>query len=187
MADEIATILERHELFKRLSSIEREKLASIARLQRFEPRTVLYRQDEPANGMYVLVDGSVELSRVNRHGRTFVLAALSAGDTFGELALLDAGPRAVSAETVTESSLLFLETGGFNALIDGRERVALETLRLLSTEASGRLRELNRRIVDTMSEPTALASERPVRRSRPDRDFFHGLMAGLYAPKRDES
>lgn len=180
----IEETLEKHELFKRLSSLERKKLAELGRERSLEPQTVLFRQDEPADGMYLLVDGQVELSRQNRQGRRFVLARLGEDDTFGELGVLDRGPRPVTAETVTAARLVFFPLEGLDALQAEQDRAALELLHVLSVQASRRLRELNRAIVESLSEPTAIIGQTLQSGARPDRDFFHGLMAGLYVRPR---
>lgn len=187
MTTEIADALENHELFKRLSQIERGKLAAVGEHTELQPDTVLFRQGEPSNGMYVLQEGHIELSRVNRQGRRFVLARLKPGDTFGELSVLDHGPRPVTAETVDDVEVILFSNEGIQSLIDQRDRAALELLHLLSVQSSRRLRELNRAIVETLNEPTALGGETLHGQARPDRDFFHGLMAGLYTGRRGDS
>ncbi|OIP37310.1 MAG: hypothetical protein AUK47_13735 [Deltaproteobacteria bacterium CG2_30_63_29] len=181
----VEKILESHDLFKRLSSIQRSKLAVIGQLRRLEEGTLLFRQDEPSDGMYLLVDGSVELSRSNRHGSSFVLAGLHPGDLFGDIEMIDGEPRPVTAETVGKSQLVFFDAQGFAELMQRRDRVALDVISVLSLHASLRLRELNSAIVNALSEPATLGSGK--RSARPDRDFFHGLMSNLYTPVRGQS
>lgn len=182
----IEEILEKHELFKRLSRLERTKLAETGSERALEPKTLLFRQGEATDGMYLLLDGAVELSRLNRLGRRFVLARLQPDDTFGELGILDCGPRAVTAETVQATRLVFFSLEGIDALRMRHDRAALELLHVLSVQASRRLRELNRAIVESLNEPTAITGQTLQSGARPDRDFFHGLMAGLFARPRGE-
>jgi CRP-like cAMP-binding protein len=52
----------------------------------------IVKQDEPGDCMYVLVDGSARVVH-RRAGKEIELAVLKVGDFFGEIALVDSGPR----------------------------------------------------------------------------------------------
>ncbi|MDX9724259.1 MAG: cyclic nucleotide-binding domain-containing protein [Myxococcota bacterium] len=184
MSEPISTILERHELFKRLSDAERDKLCTIGRVRSLKASTVLFRQDEASSDMFLLVEGSVKLSRLNRSGQSFVLARLQQDDLFGDLETLDGGLRAVTAETASDCVLVQFEASEFRALLARQDRAALQLLYLLCIDASKRLRELNRALVDVLNEPAALTPRLSVASARPDSDFFNGLLAGLFAPVR---
>ena len=68
-----------------------ESLAAIATEVEFPAERTIARQGEPGNGMFVVVRGRV---RVVRDGRP--VATLGPGEWFGELAVLDRGPRIAS-------------------------------------------------------------------------------------------
>ncbi len=170
-------------IFRRLSNLERESLAALGERHHYRPQTILFRQDEPSTGIYLLIDGSVELSRNNQRGRRFTLAKLHPGDLFGELEFLDAGPRVVDAETCTPVDAVFFPNAALHKLLDQRDRCALELLYVLCVLASKRLREMNRLLVEVLNEPAALGPASPSR-LRSDKDLFSGLLASLYAPSR---
>ncbi len=64
-------------------------------------------------------------------GEELVLATLSAGDTFGELSLIDGGGRSASAEALDASSMLVVERAAFLELIGARPEIADRLLRTL--------------------------------------------------------
>ena len=67
----------------------------------------IFKQHAPAEGMYVILDGAVEI-KDPESGTIF--ASLETGDFFGELALLDEEPRSASAHAIQPSRLIgFLE------------------------------------------------------------------------------
>ncbi len=60
--------------------------------------------------MYVLTEGSARVVH-RRDGKEIELAALTVGDFFGELALVDSGPRSANVEALTNCTLLRIEHG----------------------------------------------------------------------------
>ena len=74
---------------------------------------VLMRQGDPGREFFVLVSGTVGIERDGTRVRT-----LEAGDFFGEIALLDEGPRTATATTDGPTLLLVLGHREFHSLMD---------------------------------------------------------------------
>ena len=72
---------------------------------RVAPGEYFYRQGEPAGHFYVLERGQVLLSVHDGH-REHLLKAFTPGDCFGEVSLIDLGPRSGSAQAVAEASAI---------------------------------------------------------------------------------
>src|SRR5512137_2502522 len=54
----------------------------------------LIREGDPANEMFIIMEGSLEVSKYDmKYKQDYVINTLHAGDSVGELALLDSGPR----------------------------------------------------------------------------------------------
>jgi CRP-like cAMP-binding protein len=87
---------------------------------------------------YLILDGAV---KVVRKGRT--VARLGPGNFFGELSLLDGGPRTASVITEAPSQFLTLPRSSLRAALRSDGRLAL---RILETMA-GRVRQLERPLV----------------------------------------
>ncbi|MFH0957884.1 MAG: cyclic nucleotide-binding domain-containing protein, partial [Pseudomonadota bacterium] len=66
---------------------------------------VLFQQGAHGDTMFVIQSGAVELTR-SEDGREVVLAIMERGDFFGEMSLIDSGPRSATARTVQTSRLL---------------------------------------------------------------------------------
>ena len=76
----------------------------------------LFRQGDAADGFYVVVSGRVRIFSEGG-GHEALLNVLGPGKGFGEISLLDDGPRTHSAVCAEVSSLLFLPPAEFRALI----------------------------------------------------------------------
>ena len=66
---------------------------------------ILFQQGAYGDTMFVIQSGAVELTRLEA-GREIILAVMERGDFFGEMALIDSGPRSATAKTVQTSRLL---------------------------------------------------------------------------------
>ena len=116
------------------ANLPKRHLRSIARLtgvSAYEEGGAVVREGDPGSRFHVLLDGR---AKVVRRGRT--VARLSAGDFFGEIGLLDPGPR--TATVIAESSLRCLTLAGkdFMDILAGEPVLATRVMR----ELAGRLR-----------------------------------------------
>jgi CRP/FNR family transcriptional regulator, cyclic AMP receptor protein len=129
----IASLLAEVELFGELDDSTRLAVAAQARRRVVERGQVLFWQDEPGESMFVLLEGAVKLVVSSRDGGVVELARLVAPASFGELAVLDGGPRSATAEAVERSVLLVVVRAELLRLVHSEEQVAEALLRLLGT------------------------------------------------------
>lgn len=80
------------------------KVAAIAQEVRFAPGTVIFREGEPSDALYVVLEGTVSLRKAELEK-----TAVREKETFGMWALLDESPRLVTAVAVTETKALKIE------------------------------------------------------------------------------
>jgi CRP/FNR family cyclic AMP-dependent transcriptional regulator len=102
-----------------------------------ERRTVLFREGEPADYLYVLLSGKVKLSRRSRDGREGLLALLGPGEQFGELELLDGGSRVTTATIVAGARLARLHKTALYRWIAQHPHAAEELLRIVARRIRG--------------------------------------------------
>ncbi len=92
-------------------------------IRRFEgldvaPGTVIIRENDVGQGLFVILLGEVEVVRTNDiEGQEGAVARLQAGDVFGEMSLLDDSPTSATVRAVTPTTLLFLGQDYFRRLV----------------------------------------------------------------------
>ncbi len=124
-------------LFSTCSKRELQKIAkSVDELEIDEEREIV-TQGATGHEAFIIVEGTVA---VKRNGRR--VATLGPGDCFGELALLDGGPRTASVITESPVTLLVLGQREFAAVIDEVPGLAHKILVALAK----RIRELDNKI-----------------------------------------
>ena len=86
--------------------------------ERFIPAgTVIFRQGDPGNEMFVIGDGRVRLSIGTQDGHEAEIGIFGKGEFFGELALLSDAPRSATATTVDDSVLLVVTRDVFSMMV----------------------------------------------------------------------
>ena len=128
---EIAKQLQTVPLFSGLSKKELGAIAGIVKEVHASSGDVLATEGEHGVGFFLIVDGT---ARVVLNGRT--KRRLGAGDTFGEIALLDGGPRTATVVAETDMTLLGLTAWAFKGVLAEYPSI---TLKLLE-EVASRLR-----------------------------------------------
>ncbi|MDQ6765971.1 MAG: cyclic nucleotide-binding domain-containing protein [Verrucomicrobiota bacterium] len=66
---------------------------------------VIFREGDPGDSLYLIGEGSVQISKLGRGGNQETLAFIKSGNFFGEMALLDGEPRSAMA-TAAENTIL---------------------------------------------------------------------------------
>jgi voltage-gated potassium channel len=98
-------------LFADLNAQRIAEIAHLLRPKMVPARHAIVRRGEPAESMYFIVSGEVE---VDIHPE---IRMLGAGDFFGEIALLKESERTATLTTVTECRFLFLDRYDFHRLL----------------------------------------------------------------------
>ena len=98
------------------SSLSKKELGTIARRAdevRVPAGKVLTAEGKPGHEFFLIIEGQ---ANVERGGR--VIATLTPGQYFGELSLLDRGPRSATVVAATEMNLLVLGQREFSGVLD---------------------------------------------------------------------
>jgi len=106
-------------------------------------REVVFPAGAPGDALYVVAAGTIEVS-VGRDARRTRLAVLGPGKVFGEIALVDGGPRAATCAAVGEALVLRLGADVFAALAQAHSPVALRILEALVANLVAAQRRLDR-------------------------------------------
>jgi CRP/FNR family transcriptional regulator, cyclic AMP receptor protein len=126
-----AALLARTELFRGVDQETRLRIAVGTTALTVDKGERIFVQNEPGESMYILAQGMVKLYVSSRHGGIVELVRHTPPAAFGEVALLDGGPRSASAEAVERSTLLVVTRPELLRLLRGDELVAESLLRIL--------------------------------------------------------
>ncbi len=119
-------------VFADLSPQMRDEIASLAESLPLERGSWLFRQDEEADGVYVVRLGHLEVIQEGEEPET--INTLTRGAVLGELALLSESQRSASVRALRDSELLKIDKEAFQALLRSEPELALSLTRVLSTQ-----------------------------------------------------
>lgn len=104
-----STLLAEVPFFTLLDNQEREALAAQVDLVKVPAGQILFNYGDPGGAMYIIRSGQVEVFIKDDTGERIVLERPSEGDFFGELSLLDGGPRTSSVLVVRDLEALLVD------------------------------------------------------------------------------
>ncbi|MCG8454835.1 MAG: thiamine pyrophosphate-dependent enzyme, partial [Holophagales bacterium] len=153
-------------LFQTLGRNELELLARLAVEDTVADGTVLGKQGEPSDHLYIVVEGNL-LRRRNGD----VYATLGKGDMVGELAVIDGNPWSADVVVSHSAHLLQIERDGLFSLLETQPVLAKTLLAILSSRMrnrSSRQDKVNQLIHAYRVRGHLEASLDPLGRDRPD-------------------
>jgi uncharacterized membrane protein len=121
-------LLEGIALFELLDAEQRPALAEVIDYHRLAPGEQLFQAGEPGESLFIVRSGQIELYIKDTAGQKIVLTVAEAGDLFGELSLLDSGPRTATAIALEETGLLVLDRDDLLLLFQKNPDTALHLL-----------------------------------------------------------
>ena len=115
-------------LFAALSPDDLTQIANIAREQWHGDGSVICREGEQGQEMYVLAQGQVRVTKQTSEGEKY-LATRFAGDFLGEMSIIEALPRSSTVRAEGEVRTLVIGSEAFRTILHDRPDVALAMLR----------------------------------------------------------
>lgn len=131
-----------------LSAAEMKLLATFSSEERFAEGSMIFREGEKGDKLYIVLDGRVRISKFIPGVGEEALAVLDRGDFFGEMALIDDKPRSADAKAhEQDATVLSIDRATLNEILSMDPHASLQFLNLLCRMISRRLREINDKIV----------------------------------------
>ncbi len=145
--DDVIAQLRNVDLFHNFEDAALARVAVAATERRYAAgQTIFLRGDDTDLAMFIVKSGRVRLSVTTAEGRELTIRHVAAGAIFGEISLLDDGPRSADATALTDSALLVVLRARFQKMLDGD-----------AVFANALLRGLCARLRDTTEQLEAVA------------------------------
>lgn len=141
--DSVVEALSRIHLFEGIAKKGLEQIASLAHEESHRLGHIIFKEGSQGNALYMILDGKVRISREVSGMGEEALAVLSAGDAFGEMALIDDFPRSADARVHERCRLLVIQKEQLEDLLFLHKELAYEILWNFVRILSSRLRETN--------------------------------------------
>jgi CRP/FNR family cyclic AMP-dependent transcriptional regulator len=169
-AEQAASLLGRTPLFAGLDESELLGLGACAHRRIYRRGEYIFHQGDTGDAVFVLTEGRVKVIFASEDGDEMILATLQPPEVFGELALIDGGPRSASIQTLEPTTVLTLTRATLLDLMARRPGVTDVVLRslgglvrrmiaqagdLVFMDLHGRVAKLLLRLIEAHADDTA--------------------------------
>jgi len=133
--------LSNHTLVERLAEIvyfedlpveDLQVLAQASITRSFEAGQTIFLEGEKASGLWILEKGRIKISKTNAEGNEHILHILGDGDTFNDIATLDAGHNPANAVALSDATARIIPSASITHLIETNGQFALKVVRVLA-------------------------------------------------------
>jgi CRP/FNR family transcriptional regulator, cyclic AMP receptor protein len=118
-------------MFELMDDSERASLAELLGTRRFDKGETIFSFGDAGDTVYIVHSGRVEIYIENFEGQKIILRENEKGDVFGDISLLDGGPRTASAVAVEDTEVLSLDRDQLLELIQRHPHAGLDLLTVM--------------------------------------------------------
>ena len=138
-------ILRHSELCHGLNDAELEHLSDIFHAKHVKRNTIILKEGEPSNDLYVIGKGRVKVAMLSSSapGGYEKIATLRDHDVYGEFALLDGSTRSASVIAEEDSDFLIADYVDFHRFLQDNEHIGFIVMRNLAKILTAKIRRTN--------------------------------------------
>ena len=137
--------LRRIKILAGLNDAQLERLTQFLELQAVTQWSVIVKQGEPGEAMFLILEGELR-ARTMSGGKETILATFGPGDFFGEMSLFDHGPRSADVVANVDGTVLKFSSTAFNRLVQEAPDLAAPFLQATARTMAARIRADNKRL-----------------------------------------
>ncbi len=137
-------------LLEDLQDSELDKITAIAQVLEFRKGDTIFREKENTKGLYLIKSGKVEISKLTQDGWRQTLAALSDGQFFGELSILENRQHEAAAAASETTVIILLTKEGFEKLEKDDAAIAFKIIKRIALVMCKNLRRMNDKFLNAL-------------------------------------
>lgn len=118
--------------FQHLPAADLQRIVAAGQVTRHAAGSLIFLQDEPAAGMFVLLDGLVHLCGIGPEGQEQIMAVIEPVIMFNEVTVLDGGPNPLTAVAIRDCLTWQISHDSFQALMQRYPHMGLSLLPVLA-------------------------------------------------------
>ena len=108
-----------------------DQLCRYAKLSTLKRGATIFSKGDPGISLYAVISGTVKMSVSSPDGRSAIFNLIGAGDTFGEVALLDGLARTADATANTNCEVFVIDRRDFLPFVRSQPALAMKFIELL--------------------------------------------------------
>ena len=129
-------------IFSDLNENELKDLDNKFTSRSYPKNSMIILEEEFGDIVFIIMEGTIKITRVNDEGKEVILSLLGEGEIFGEMAIIDGEARSANALAQESCELLAIQRNDFIALLKKNFKISLG----LMSELAKRLRKSDQQI-----------------------------------------
>jgi len=125
------------QIFQLLDDAERATLAALFEQRTYSVGETVFHEGEPGDEIFLVTEGRVQLFITSDTGEKIIFGENVRGDVFGEISLLDGGPRTAAAVALERTTVLTLDRDKLLELVQRHPHVAIDLLTVMGRRLRG--------------------------------------------------
>jgi CRP-like cAMP-binding protein len=143
-------VLSQQVLLQDIGAEELNKIANITRQVTIKKGEPLFKEKEATQGLWLIVKGKIEISRVTADGWRQTLVVLPAGHFFGELSILENRRHVASAVALEDTELLLIPKEDFEKMMEEDCGLAVHIIKRIAIVMSKNIRRMNDKFLSAL-------------------------------------
>jgi len=135
--------------FKNLLDQEMDVILKKIFTKFYKKGSILFVEGMPGEVLYIVMEGSIVISKKIKEGKEIEIAKLGYGEIVGEMSLIDAGLRTATGKTEVDSKLVVITKKSFNEILESDPQIAAKILMELLRVLNKRLRVTDKKFENT--------------------------------------
>jgi CRP-like cAMP-binding protein len=144
---EMKDFLKRFEMFIGLSDEMLDEVTVLCDPQTYPASSIVIERNSPPDNFYLIEEGTVEIltapGREAEQRTDAVVVTLGKGQSFGEMGLVDSGPRSATVRAATQTKLVAIGCEEFLKLCETDTDLGYQVMRNIAVDLSFKLRYRN--------------------------------------------
>ncbi len=108
-----------------------ERILRVSQWKELPGKSVLFRENDPSDGLYLLVSGRLEALRTDSAGNWLRMGEITEGQTVGEMAVIMGDNRSATVRAIRDSILIWLPGNAFDRIANSNPQILRNITRLL--------------------------------------------------------
>lgn len=138
-----------------------EVLSRICTEEKYKDKAVIFNAGSPGDGMYMIKTGTVKIW-IETDKRKKMIALLSDGEFFGEMAMIDNAPRSATVTAEGETEIVKLSVDGFNRLKSEFAATGFKVVAVLLKFMAARIRRTSKKAAELIKGRKKSAKKKQV-------------------------
>jgi CRP/FNR family transcriptional regulator, cyclic AMP receptor protein len=149
---QLHALIPRSALLEHFTAAEVRLLAHFMDVHRAAAGSEILREGDGGDFMLMLIEGRVEVAKRDRAGRPRAIAVVEAGETLGEMSMIDGEPRFASCVALEPALVAALDRDSLARIVVEQPMLGAKILMELVLMLSHRLRVTSQRLLETIEE-----------------------------------